>query len=651
MKLQKVRIQDFWCIEDSEEFRIDPVTCLVGKNESGKTATLRALHKLKPASPDVEKFVPSRDYPKRKWRPDIPVSDTPPAVSTEWQVSDQEVSALEERFGKGILANNTYRLTISHNNKRLSTLSVNAEKAIDHLKLKANLSEEDKAAIAGIRTLEQLKKKLEETSPRSAGLQTLLETIVREFPNGILRAVSDQIQDALPTFLYFDQYLRLPGIVSVEELLRRSSQGALTDSDNVFMALMALAGTKIETIHTAKTFEELNSSLRAVSNQISDIIFQYWSQNRHLQVDVRFDHARPQDPPPFNSGFVVRTRVNNLRHRADTSFDERSSGFVWFFSFLVWFYHLRETNKGNLVILLDEPGLTLHARAQADLLRYINEQLRPHYQVIYTTHSPFMIDPDQILSARTVEDVVITDPKTHVDALLGTKISKDVLSTDVDTISPLQRALDYEMTQTLFIGRHTILVEGPSDLLYLKWFSKRLELSGLPGLDYRWTIAKVGGVDRIPGFVSLFRANNLHIAAFIDVQSGQNQRIENARKALVEKHLLTADTYANQKEADLEDLLGWEFYAGLVNLTWSLPPRLRVLQTQPAEAVGGRVIVEVERHFSAFPAGAPEFNHFNPSEYLYTMEEDPTKIPGFDRTLSNMKKLIDDLNGLMVGAP
>src|SRR5882762_10710459 len=100
---------------------------------------------------------------------------------------------------------------------------------------------------------------------------------------------------------------------------------------------------------------------------------------------------------------------------------------------------LNDAVQRTYEVKLDEPGLSLHARAQADLLRYINEQLRPHYQVLYTTHSPFMIDADDLLSARTVEDVVVKDKATGEERLYGTKVSRDVLSTDPDTVSPLQR--------------------------------------------------------------------------------------------------------------------------------------------------------------------------------------------------------------------
>ena len=81
----------------------------------------------------------------------------------------------------------------------------------------------------------------------------------------------------------------------------------------------------------------------------------------------------------------------------------RSRGFVWFFSFLAWLS--QQQRKGiPLILLLDEPGLVLHASAQGDLLRYIEAELKPHHQVIYTTHSPFMVDPKNFDRVRIVRD-------------------------------------------------------------------------------------------------------------------------------------------------------------------------------------------------------------------------------------------------------
>jgi len=194
--------------------------------------------------------------------------------------------------------------------------------------------------------------------------------------------------------------------------------------------------------------------------------------------------------------------------------------------------------------------------------------------------------------------------------------------------------------------RHTLLVEGPSDLLYLKWFSRQLEKGGKPGLDYRWVICSVRGIDRIPGFVSLFRGNNLHIAAVVDVQAGHKQKIEHARKSLEDKHLLTLYNYAGQTEADIEDVLGRDFYVALVNKTYELRGKEQVPGAKPADAPE-RVVKEVQANFGILSPRHPEFNHEQPAEWLFQGEDDGAKLPGFEDALERMKKLIGDLNALM----
>jgi predicted ATP-dependent endonuclease of OLD family len=141
-----------------------------------------------------------------------------------------------------------------------------------------------------------------------------------------------------------------------------------------------------------------------------------------------------------------------------------------------------------LILLLDEPGLGLHAAAQGDLLRFIDQRLAPDHQVIYTTHSPFLVNPTKIERARTVED---KDGE-------GTKISKEVLSVSRDTLFPLQASLGYHLAQTLFIGEDNLIVEGPSDFLYLEILSNYLRDKGRTALDARWVIVPAGGVDKIP---------------------------------------------------------------------------------------------------------------------------------------------------------
>lgn len=431
--------------------------------------------------------------------------------------------------------------------------------------------------------------------------------------------------------------------MSIDDLLKKRNENRLDPIDRVFLALLDLAGTNLDQINQIGQFEELVSEMEAVSNRISQEIFEYWSQNSHLEVVCQIDSARPRDPAPFNAGYIFRIRIKNNRHKVTLSFDERSSGFVWFFSFLVWFSQLKRSYGKNLIILLDEPGLTLHGKAQADLLRYFNDRLKPYHQVIYTTHSPFMIDTDNFLGIRTVEDVAFEG------AFQGTKVGDRVFSTDADTIFPLQAALGYEITQTLFIGKHNLLVEGPSDLVYLKWASNELKCLGRTYLDPRWIIVPCGGIDKLGSFNALFGGNKLDVAILTDFSDGQRKKVRDLKESSLLKrgHVFSAEVYADQDEADIEDVLGRSFYVALVNKCYSLKGSHLIPLEKPITA-SIRVLKEVERHFADLPADKfPEFDHYRPSSFLIENSAKLKTLAGVDQALDNFEKLFIDINKLL----
>ena len=103
-----------------------------------------------------------------------------------------------------------------------------------------------------------------------------------------------------------------------------------------------------------------------------------------MRFDVR--DAKPEDPEGMRGGINVWGEVYDAVHWASTPLGSRSRGFIWFFSFLAWYEDIKR-QKRNVLLLLDEPGLSLHGRAQSDLLRYFDKELVMH-QLIYSTHSP-----------------------------------------------------------------------------------------------------------------------------------------------------------------------------------------------------------------------------------------------------------------------
>lgn len=211
-------------------------------------------------------------------------------------------------------------------------------------------------------------------------------------------------------------------------------------------------------------------------------------------------------------------------------------------------------------MLLDEPGLSLHALAQDNFLKYI-EDLSDKHQIIYTTHSPFMVPGDTLPRVRMVEDKLKD----------GTKITSNILLSDSRTLFPLQAALGYTIAQNLFISKKNLLVEGPADLIYLKFFSSILEEDGREFLRNDITVVPVGGLDKLATFIALLGANELEILVLYDYNKKPDNRLESlVREKIIKdknilhyamfrdlKHLkkLKKDTSIPLLGSDVEDML------------------------------------------------------------------------------------------------
>src|ERR1035441_3014708 len=143
MRLLTVQVQDFRCVEDSTEFSLVDVTCLVGKNESGKTALLKALYKLKPDNPTQEAFHPAKDYPRRKWRPDTPIPPSPPALTTTWKLEDADIAAIEQQVGTGVIADRVFTISKGYDNTKRYNIKIDEATLVKNLLTDNKLSREE----------------------------------------------------------------------------------------------------------------------------------------------------------------------------------------------------------------------------------------------------------------------------------------------------------------------------------------------------------------------------------------------------------------------------------------------------------------------------------------------------------------------------
>lgn len=654
MKLVEAQITKYKCVEDSTPWRVDDVTCLVGKNEAGKSALLEALYKLNPVEQEDGDFE-EVDYPRRFVVTDEGADDlsTAPVVTTKWELDEKDIEILEARLPE-VPCSRESQITIirGYDNESTWTIKVDEAAVVKSLIASQKFNAAENSALGGQRTINGLCAKLAGINGRTAKQDTLLEELTSRFPDRTIGgAVAAALDSVFPKFLYFTEYQKLPGMVSIDDLVQRERNNDLTFEHRIFQALLSLANSDATTVAESGESERLITRLEGVSNRLSREIFEYWSQNQHLRVDFRCDQGRPQDEPPFNSGWVFNTRIRNEHHQASVNFDQRSMGFVWFFSFLVWFSQVRRNYGDHLVILLDEPGLTLHGNAQKDLLRYINKELRPSFQVIFTTHSPFMIDMENISSLRTVEDIVQKEEMNGEERtkILGTKVGERIFSRDKDTILPLQGKLGFDLAQTMFVGPYVLVVEGPSEAAYLNWFSRQLIRKGKQGLDIRWAICPAESASKLSSFVTLFSGRGLKIAALLDYHEGEKsmtKRLEDS-KLLEDGHILKTTEFTDGEEADIEDLLGWSLYSATVNAALQIPESSQLPEEEP-EDCAARIVKEVEKRAQLLPPGLPEFDHYMPAQYLNQLTPDEIdQLPGLDAALGRFEAMFSRLNDLI----
>lgn len=625
-------------------FAVGKMTCLAGKNEAGKSAILQALRRLNPVEDEESNFSDLMEYPRRR-RFDLDRGGEYAAVlDTVWTLEEDDVADATELFGPGVLVQQDISIRKGYNNRKSWGIEIDESLAVRHIIGDvANLTASVNARLQSCETINALRTALEDHE-LTDGERGVSERLDARYPDSVPAAVRLFLRDRLPRFLYFPTYATLEGKISLDRLQQviddPSRQSA---SERLFAALLALADTNPQSLASIRRSEELQAQLEIVSNRVSDEIFRYWSQNRNLEVQFGFRPGLPDDPEPYNTGQVVDLRVRNTRHRVSVGFDERSTGFVWFFSFLVMLSQMQDRYGDRLVILLDEPGLSLHGKAQQDLLRYMKERLLPTYQVIYTTHSPFMIDAEDLLSVRMVEDQVGSQGE-----ILGTKVSERVLSADGDTILPLRAALGYDITQALFVGEHSLLVEGPSDLLYLQWASRRAEAMGLVGLDRRWTITPVGGIDKVASFAALFAGNLLNVAILVDYKSGDKRKVKalEEMEMVAEGCVFTASAFVESDEADTEDLIGDDLYMQLINQAYCLKKKERL--TLPKGGLPeGPIVEKVKEHFQTVATSGPFFDHLTPATYLFSHDSNFDDAKGLKEAIERFSRFFEAVNGLL----
>jgi predicted ATPase len=464
MKLLGARIRMFRNIADSTHIIFEPdVTCLVGKNESGKTAILQALCQQNPAV-TTGAFDELEDYPRWRYVDDRRsgrIAQTRPIECT-FGLEDEDMAAVVKELGPRVLRSRTLTRSVAYSGDAFIGFDVDEVAALINYLDRARIPDELRRLIkpgAGPEDLSDGRAFADGLSTKKrAELEALAKQVALRFQNGSAWNIAkDILKRRIPKFFYFSHYQIMPGRVDLNALYSNTEPPGQSGLQTA-RALLRLAGAEQDVL-TAAEFEQRKAELEAISSKLSREVFRYWTQNPGLQVEIDADNAAAQsDSAHAAMTRYLDIRVRDTRRGYTSNFSQRSSGFQWFFSFLAAFSEFENRGHG-VIVLLDEPALNLHGRAQADFLRFINERLAPNFQVVYATHSPFLVEPSRLDRVRIVQD--LGDDT-------GSVVSQDVSTADADSLLPLATALGHDVAQNLTLGPDEQLIEGTGDFTSLQ---------------------------------------------------------------------------------------------------------------------------------------------------------------------------------------
>jgi predicted ATP-dependent endonuclease of OLD family len=502
MRLRKFRVRAFRCIHDSGEITVGDLAAFVGRNESGKTTILEALTLL---NDDVQ--VSELDLCDEM---DEELKDEVKLAEGEFELNENEIVLIKEKF-PGLPEIKKIKLIRTNQNPKV-------QYEFEEIELREG---EDK----GINSWENFSKKILgflDTIPNHVRIridtkifegpvpknQETFDREMAEFSNqfhvmatqeprvieewekiyaspenqfsNLLSGVNEKValqnlirSELHPRFVYFSDYKKIYGNINLNEYVREE-KGERRDSIEFVEEF-----DKAETVRNLFYLAELDMKeldkvkeipskciklLNAASNRLTSKLNPTWKGDP-IHVDLRYN--------PGNIMSVVISDVHKDGTITNTGLlNRRAEGFKWTFSFIVNF--TAETQRSELkeaILLLDEPARNLHPTQQtgiSDLLK----NLAGSNQVLYATHSPFMIfdyTPGNLL-------VVELDKRKHLS-----RIFYDYWNADDDTLTPILYGLSRGLVESIVDremgtnSRPVIIVDTMSDAMYLNAFDKFLK--------------------------------------------------------------------------------------------------------------------------------------------------------------------------------
>ena len=240
--------------------------------------------------------------------------------------------------------------------------------------------------------------------------------------------------------------------------------------------------------------DERAIEMSSASQEMTQKFTSWWEQRKH-----KFHYGI--------DGKNFRVWVSDDLDSSEIELDQRSAGMQYFFSFYLVFLVEARGKHTNSILLLDEPGMQFHGTAQQKTVEFLNK-ISNDNQLLYTTHSPFMIDGDHLENVK-----IVYEDEANYGA---TKVSNDVWPKDKDSLFPLQAGLGYSLAQTLFYSKTQLVVEGLTDYNLLKAMNELLSQQKMTVLNPKIIITPAGGTKKLMPLASMLVGNEIKIIVLLD---------------------------------------------------------------------------------------------------------------------------------------
>lgn len=510
--LEKIYIENFLSLVNEQELKIsNRITTLIGGNAAGKTSILKAISKLNGESIDTkEKNINHKNDETKifaKFR--ISVSEQKEINSIYHDEDDNRFilyPASEDIFYNLYLKENgelEYSLC-NQNEEEIDLIELSIPTIINYFDDLLKEIENDEVKIKIIDKISNkntISKVLDELTEEE---KNMITDNIKNMLSKLSKEITDLSNTLIPNYKFI--YMNSFKDVLVDKILIDD-----IDKNKTVLNFLDIAGIKKEEIINAVNSDD-RQQIRTIENKTVSVVTQHFKKIfSQVKDDEYFKISMTIDNKNRSLDFWIQNKITG---EAVLPFSAESEGMQWYLSMYLrlyeYFNNIEENTK--YILLLDEPNIYLHAEAQYDLLNNVFKQKLRDVQIIYSTHSPYMIDAEDLYSLRIVDK----DDETKIfnmtiDYLKFKKKNEKI--GDVDVLSPALIATGINISNQLTISPSDkiIVVEGPHDYYMLSAMKEILKID-----DNDIKIIPCHGATKVPFMCSYLYGLGYNIVALLD---------------------------------------------------------------------------------------------------------------------------------------